>query len=81
MLSDEVNNARTDLYNYKKSFNEWLDAFASKVDNNLNNLLINQEKESLELVENQVEILNIGYLKNKRNDWVNKLNKIKTTIK
>lgn len=81
MLSDEVSNARTDLYNYKKSFNEWLDAFASKVDNNLNNLLINQEKESLELVENQVEILNIGYLKNKRNDWVNKLNKIKTTIK
>ena len=81
MLSDEVNNARTDLYNYKKSFNEWLDAFASKVDNNLNNLLINQEKENLELVENQVEILNIGYLKNKRNDWVNKLNKIKTTIK
>ena len=81
MLSDEVNNARTELYNYKKSFNEWLDAFASKVDNNLNNLLINQEKESLELVENQVEILNIGYLKNKRNDWIYKLNKIKTTIK
>ena len=81
MLSDEVNNARTDLYNYKKSFNEWLDAFASKVDNNLNNLLINQDKENLELVENQVEILNIGYLKNKRNDWIYKLNKIKTTIK
>lgn len=81
ILRDEVNNVRNDLYNYKKSFNEWLDTFAIKVDNNLNNLLTNPAKENLELVENQVEILNIGYFKDKRNDWIYKLNKIKTTIK